>query len=131
MRDGISESEINLPQVHAEASAAVERYQRALTANDVPVLVELFWDSPHTLRYGAGENLYGHAEIASFRAARPAINLERTVQRSIVTTYGTDFATANMEFMLAGDNRVRRQSQTWMRTTDGWRIVAAHVSLMS
>jgi hypothetical protein len=130
MRGGVAEQGINLPQVHAEVSAVVERYQQALTSNDVPVLVELFWDSPHTLRYGAGENLYGHAEIASFRTARPAGNLERTVLRTVITTYGTDFATANMEFTLEGDNRVRRQSQTWMRTADGWRVVAAHVSLM-
>jgi hypothetical protein len=130
MRGGIAEDEINLPQVRAEVVAAVERYQQALISNEVAVLVELFWDSPHTLRYGAGENLYGHTEIASFRAARAADNLERTVLRSVVTTYGTDFATANMEFTLKNDNRVRRQSQAWIRTADGWRVVAAHVSLM-
>ncbi len=123
--------QINLPAVYAEVEAAFNRYQQALISNDVPVLIELFWDSPHTLRYGAGENLYGHAAIASFRAARDAKHLERTVLQTVITTYGMDFATANMEFVLTDDSRVRRQSQTWMRTMDGWRVVAAHVSLMT
>jgi hypothetical protein len=125
-----SELPINLPEVHAAVSAEFKRYQEALVANDVPVLVDLFWNSPHTLRYGVAENLYGHADIASFRTSRPAGNFERSVLRTVITTYGTDFATTNIEFALATDNRVRRQSQTWMRTPDGWRIVSAHVSLM-
>lgn len=122
---------INLPDVLNEVEGALAAYQTALVANDVPALIGLFWNSPHAIRYGAGENLYGHAAIAAFRAGRPATGLERTVLRSAVTTYGRNFATTNMEFALAGDHRVRRQSQTWMRTADGWRIVAAHVSLMT
>ena len=130
MAAGSPASDINRPEIQAEVSAAFEKYQAALICNDVPVLVELFWNSPHTLRYGVGENLYGHMAINSFRAARGAGNLERRVQRTLITTYGTDFATTNIEFVLANDSRLRRQSQTWMRTPDGWRIVAAHVSVM-
>jgi hypothetical protein len=122
---------INRPEILAEVTAAFERYERALVANDVAVLDELFWDSPHTLRYGVGENLYGHAAIAAFRAARPAQGLAREVQRTVITTYGDDFATANIEFRRAGSDRTGRQSQTWLRTPAGWRVVAAHVSLLA
>lgn len=122
--------DINLPRVVAEVTAALERYEDALVHNQVAVLDELFWDSPHTLRYGVGENLYGYDAIQAFRASRPAHNLERTVLRTAITTYGTDFATANIEFMRVGGTRIGRQSQTWMRTPAGWRIAAAHVSLM-
>jgi hypothetical protein len=123
--------EINLPQVHAEVTAMLARYQQALTSNDVPALDALFWNSPHAVRYGVGENLYGHAEIAAFRSARLPVGLDRTMIRTVVTTYGTDFATTNMEFQLTGDSRTRRQSQTWIRTPEGWRIASAHVSLMT
>lgn len=122
--------DINLPDVLAEVQAQFARYEKALTANDVAVLDELFWDSPHTLRYGATENLYGYDEIRAFRAARPAHGLEREVLRTAITTYGRDFATANIEFRRAGSPRIGRQSQTWARTHAGWRVVAAHVSLM-
>lgn len=124
------EPEINRPDVLAEVTAAFERYEDALVHNKVEVLDELFWDSPHTLRYGATENLYGAAEIAAFRAARPSQGLMRELLRTEITTYGTDFATANCEFRREGSAKTGRQSQTWMRTAQGWRVVAAHVSLL-
>lgn len=123
--------DINLPHVLAEATAVVERYEAALVSNDVEVLDTLFWNSPHTLRYGAGENLYGYDEIRAFRAQRSPQGLARQVLRTAITTYGEDFATANLEFLREGSARTGRQSQTWMRTPQGWRVVAAHVSLMT
>lgn len=122
--------DINLPDVLAEVSAICERYEQALTRNDVAVLDELFWDSPHTLRYGATENLYGYQAIQAFRAGRPAQGLDRAVHKTVITTYGRDFATANLEFQRVGGHRAGRQSQTWVRTPQGWRVVAAHVSLL-
>ena len=121
---------INQPEVLAEVTAAFERYEQALVGNDVAVLDELFWNSPHTLRYGATENLYGYEEIQAFRAARPSQGLAREILRTVITTYGNDFATANVEFRREGSTKTGRQSQTWMRTAQGWRVVAAHVSLM-
>jgi len=123
--------EINHPETHAEVSAAFARYERALVSNDVALLDELFWDSPHTLRYGAGENLHGSAEIQAFRAARPSQGLARTLERTVITTYGRDFGTANTMFRRTGVERIGRQSQTWVRLPGlGWRVVAAHVSWM-
>ena len=122
--------DINLPDVLAEVEFQCERYERALVGNDVAVLDELFWNSPHTLRYGATENLYGYDAIGAFRAARPAQGLARTVLKTVITTYGRDFATANLEFQRIGSPRTGRQSQTWVRTPQGWRVVAAHVSLL-
>lgn len=122
---------INLPAVVAEVNAAFARYEAALVTNDVDVLDELFWDSPHTLRYGATENLYGFEAIQAFRAARPAQGLARDLQHTVITTYGNDFATANTEFRRPGSSKSGRQSQTWMRTPLGWRVVAAHVSLLT
>jgi len=124
------EPEINRPDVLAEVTAAFARYEDALVHNKVEVLDALFWDSPHTLRYGATENLYGADEIAAFRAARPSQGLMRALLRTVITTYGSDFATANCEFRREGGARTGRQSQTWMRTAQGWRVVAAHVSLL-
>ncbi len=124
--------EINRPDVMAELEAVFDAYERALVGNDVAVLDELFWDSPLTLRYGAGENLYGHAAIKAFRAARPAQGLDRTITARQITTFGTDFAVADIEFQRAGSDRIGRQSQTWVRMPGvGWRVVAAHVSLMA
>ena len=117
--------EINKPDVLAEVTAAFERYEQALVVNDEAVLNELFWDSPLTLRYGLHENLYGHAQIAAFRAKRTA--RDRRLMETRITTYGDDYATANTEFARL-EGPVGRQSQTWLRTDDGWRIVAAHVS---
>lgn len=122
--------EINLPDIVAEVAAACAQYEDALVHNKVEILDRLFWDSVHTLRYGATENLYGFAAIRAFRAARPALNLQRTILRSVITTYGRDFATSNIEFLRDGSARPGRQSQTWMRTPQGWRVVAAHVSLI-
>jgi hypothetical protein len=121
---------VNLPEIVAEVTAAFERYEQALVTNDVTVLDELFWRSPHTLRYGAGEILYGWEQIASFRSGRSPVGLARTRQNIVITTYGRDFATANTEFRRDSTPKVGRQSQTWVRMPEGWRIVAAHVSLM-
>jgi len=120
---------IDLPDVVAEVTAAFDRYETALVANDLSVLDELFWNDARTLRYGATENLYGYAAIAHFRSARPAGGLVRTLSKLVITTYGRDFATANCEFERGG--RFGRQSQTWMRTAQGWRVVAAHVSWLA
>ena len=122
--------ETNSPDVLAEVTAAFERYEEALVGNDVAVLDELFWDSPHTLRFGATENLYGIQDIRAFRHARPAAGLQRTVLRTTITTHGRDAATTHIEFQREGNPRIGRQSQTWVRTAQGWRVVAAHVSWM-
>lgn len=122
--------DINLPEVLAEVRAVCARYEAALVGNDVAVLDELFWDSPHTLRYGVGENLYGYEAIQAFRAGRSPQGLARQVLRTVVTTYGRDCATSNIEFQREGSARTGRQSQTWLRTPQGWRVVAAHVSLL-
>lgn len=121
---------INLPEILAEVEAVFRRYETALVANDVAVLKELFWDSPHTIRFGVAENLYGWEEISSFRAARPPVDLERDLLRTVITTYGRDLATASTEYRRKQSGRLGRQSQTWMRTELGWRVVAAHVSLL-
>lgn len=126
----VSMTDINLPAVLAEVESAFAEYERALVTNDVPVLDRLFWDSPHTLRYGAGENLYGYDAIRAFRQGRPAVNLEREITARAITTFGQDFAVANVEFRRAGSERTGRQSQTWARLPEGWRVVSAHVSLM-
>jgi hypothetical protein len=125
------EVEINLPEALAEVTAAFNRYEAALTGNDVAVLDELFWDSLHTVRYGATENLVGSAAIRAFRQMRPAKGLERELRNTVITAFGRDFATANTEFTKPNGARIGRQSQTWMRMPQGWRIVSAHVSLMS
>lgn len=122
--------DINLPDVVAEVTHAFNRYEAALTRNDLAVLDELFWRSPHTLRYGATEDLIGYDEIREFRMSRPSKGLNRTLQQTLITTYGRDFATANTEFTKAGESRIGRQSHTWLRLREGWRIVAAHVSWM-
>lgn len=122
---------INLPDVHAEVSAVFARYESALVGNNVEVLDELFWNSEHTLRYGATENLYGYDAIRAFRAGRPTQGLARSLRNTVITTYGHDFATANTEFARTGSDKTGRQSQTWLRTPEGWRVVAAHVSLLA
>lgn len=120
--------EINIPEVVAEVSAAFARYEHAVVNNEVAVLDELFWRSPHTIRYGATELLYGYDEIARFRAARSAAGLARSIERQVITTFGRDFATASIHFQRNG--RTGRQMQTWVRMPEGWRVVAAHVSNM-
>ncbi len=121
---------INDPKVLAEVMAAFERYEKALVTNDVAVLDELFFDDPNTIRYGVGENLYGYDEIKAFRAARSPAGLVRKLDRTRITTYGDDFATANTLFVREGGTKLGRQSQTWVRTAAGWRVVSAHVSLI-
>jgi hypothetical protein len=123
--------EINVPEVHAEVEAAFARYEAALISNNVATLQELFWRSGHTIRYGIGENLYGSDEIAAFRSARSPVGLARRISRTVITTYGHDFATASTLFERdTVPGKIGRQMQTWARMPDGWRVVAAHVSLI-
>ena len=122
--------EINIPEVLEQVSEAFARYEAALTGNDVDVLDELFWNSPQTIRYGAAENLYGYDEIEAFRAGRSPKGLDRTLSRTVITTFGHDTATAMTLFERQGSDRIGRQSQTWIRQPEGWRIVAAHVSIV-
>ena len=121
---------INIPEVVAEVAAAFMHYERALVANDVVALDAMFWNDPNTLRFGIAENLYGYEAIACFRNTRPPIDLKRHLKNTVIVTYGRDFATANTEFQRIGSNVTGRQSHVWIRTADGWRIAAAHVSLM-
>jgi Protein of unknown function (DUF3225) len=121
---------INDPAVWAEVQAVFARYEEALVNNRIEVLDELFWNSPHTVRYGAGENLYGFDEIAAFRVARPTAGLARQLRRTVITTFGTDYATAVTEFQRHGSAALGRQSQTWVRMQQGWRVVSAHVSVL-
>lgn len=119
---------INLPDIVDEVRSAFERYETALMTNDVATLDTLFWCDPRTVRYGAGENLYGHEAIAAYRATRPTKGLERILRHTVITTFGTDYATAWTEFTRTGQSSIGRQSQCWVRRPEGWRIVAAHVS---
>ena len=124
--------EIDLPDVRAEVQAEFARYERALVDNDVAVLDSIFHQDARSIRYGGGENLYGYQEIKAFRAARSPIGLDRTTSKTVVTTYGRDFAVASTLFhrpSLAG--KVGRQMQTWVRFPEGWRVVAAHVSVIN
>lgn len=117
----------------AEVRAAFNRYDHGLDENDVAVLDDSFWDSPHTLRCGVTENLYGHAETAGFRASRTPTQHQaraRRLENTRITSFGQDFAVANTEFVILGNGRRGRQSQTWVRLSEGWKVVAAHVSLL-
>ena len=123
--------EIDIPEVVAEVRAAFDRYEKALTTNDVTVLDETFRVDPRTIRYGMAEILYGHHEIAAFRAGRSPVGLARSISRTVITTYGRDFAVASTLFHRATlPGKVGRQMQTWVRFPEGWRVVAAHVSLI-
>ena len=123
--------DIDLPDVLAEVTAQFDRYEKALVTNDVAVLDELFRDDPRTLRYGIGENLYGYGEISAFRAARSPAGLMRKTARTVITTYGRNTAVASTLFYRdSAPGRVGRQMQTWVRCPEGWRIVAAHVSVI-
>jgi Protein of unknown function (DUF3225) len=121
---------INDPTTFAAVSAAFDAYEQALTTNDVAMLDTLFWNSPHTLRYGATENLQGYEAIREFRAQRPGKGLMRTVLDRSITTFGLDYAVANITFMRNGEPRIGRQSQSWAKIGSDWRVVAAHVSWM-
>jgi len=123
---------IDLPEVVVEVREAFERYEKALVTNDVDTLNALFHRDERTIRYGIQENLYGHEEVAAFRAGRSPVGLDRTRCRTVITTYGRDLAVASTLFhrpSLAG--KVGRQMQTWVRFAEGWRIVAAHVSIIA
>jgi len=122
--------EINIPEVVAEVTEAFKRYEQALITNDVRMLDTLFWSSPLTIRYGATENLYGYIAIQEFRAKRSSSGLMRTLRNTVITTFGRDMATTNTEFTRVNTTKIGRQSHSWVRTPDGWRLVAAHVSLM-
>ncbi len=121
---------INRPDVKAEVEAAFQRYEVALMSNDIEVLNELFWESSETVRYGPAEALYGFSEIAAYRSARDVNDISRTLTRTVITTYGTDHATAFTEYRRTSSGQLGRQSQTWARMPEGWRVVAAHVSLL-
>jgi len=123
--------EIDLPDVVAEVRAAFDRYEKALVTNDVDTLDELFRDDPRTIRYGATEILYGYPEIKAFRSARSPVALGRTTSRTVITTYGREFATASTLYERpTAPGKIGRQMQTWVKFPEGWRVVAAHVSLM-
>jgi hypothetical protein len=123
--------EIDLPDVVAEVSAAFDRYEKALVTNDVPMLDELFRDDPRTVRYGATEILYGYDEIKSFRAARSPVALGRKISRTVITTFGRGFAVASTLYERpTAPGKIGRQTQTWVKFPEGWRVVVGHVSLM-
>ena len=123
--------DIDLPDVLAEVKAAFERYEKALVTNDVAVLGELFRNDPRTLRYGIGENLYGYQAISGFRAGRSPVGLNRRTEETVITSYGRDTAVASTLFYRdTMPDRVGRQMQTWIRFPEGWRVVAAHVSII-
>jgi len=123
--------DINRPDVLREVREVFARYEQALVGNDTEALDALFWHSDAVVRYGATENLVGIEAIRAFRAARSSVGLARTLDQTVITTYGSDFATAMTEFRRAGNERIGRQSQTWVRFAEGWRVVAAHVSLIA
>jgi hypothetical protein len=122
---------INDPNTLAEVEAAFARYESALVSNDVDTLNALFWRNPLTIRYGIGEVLHGHDEIAAFRTARSPVGLARSLSRTVITTYGNDFATASTLFHReTAPGKLGRQMQSWARLAEGWRVVAAHVSVI-
>ena len=122
--------EVNRADVVAEVRAVFDRYERALLSNDVATMNELFWQSPNTIRYGVGENLYGIDQIAEFRRNRRTGPFDRELSNTTITTFGDDFAVANTEYQRPGHDRPGRESKTLVRTDAGWRIVTAHVSLI-
>jgi hypothetical protein len=122
--------DVNRPDVVAEVEAVFRNYERALTENIVEDLTEMFWESPLTLRYGTAEMLYGARAIHEFRAARPSGPRPRELIRYVITTFGDCAATANAEYRVISDQRLGRQSQTWVKLDGRWQIVAAHVSFM-
>lgn len=121
---------VNDPTVLSEVTDAVDAYEAALMANDVEALDGAFWNSPQTVRLGVAENLYGFAAIAAFRVGRAGGSPPRTRLRTEITTFGSDVAVAHVEFRRDDTGKIGRQSQTWIRTADGWKVASAHVSLM-
>jgi hypothetical protein len=125
------EMDIDLPEVVAEVQAAFEHYEEALVTNDVATLDEMFRNDPRTIRYGATENLYGYKEIEAFRAVRPSAGLTRTLSKTVITTFGRNFAMASTLFhRTTAPGKVGRMTQTWVRFDEGWRIVVGHVSVI-
>ena len=123
--------QIDNPEVKAEVEAAFAAYEQALVTNDVATLEALFWDDGRTIRYGVGENLYGMDAIRAFRRARSPVGVMRSIDRTVITTFGRDFATASTLFSReTTPGKVGRQQQSWARLPEGWRVVAAHVSLI-
>ena len=123
--------DVDLPEVLAEVTEQFARYEKALVSNDVAVLDELFRNDARTLRYGIGENLYGYDAITAFRAARSPAGLMRKTAQTVITSYGRDTAIASTLFYRdSAPGRVGRQMQTWVRFAEGWKIVAAHVSII-
>ncbi len=124
--------DVNLPEVVAELRELYPRYEAALVCNDVETLVSMFWMSPHVMRFGVTENLYGHEELEAFRKSRPATNLARSVKRLDIVSFGRNFGSITLEFERETARGITRgrQSQVWVRFPQGWRIVSAHVSLI-
>jgi len=122
---------VNRPDTLAVVQAVFERYEAALVGNDVDTLDALFWHADAVVRYGVGENLVGIEAIRAFRKARPSAGLARSLSNTVITTFGDDFATVMTEFHRDGSSGVGRQSQTWVRFAEGWRVVAAHVSVIA
>ncbi len=120
----------NIPEIVAEVRAEFERYERALNANDVDALDSCFWKDPRVVRYSLTDNAYGFEAIHASRLARPRTDILRDLTKTIITTFGRDLATANTEFQLLESGRRGRQTQTWVRMPEGWRVVSAHVSSM-
>jgi hypothetical protein len=120
--------EVNDPRVVAEVQAAFDRYEAVLVANDIEALVEFFHDAPTIVRYGIDDAQYGHDELAEFRRSQASATPPRELRRTVITTFGTDVGVADTEFVPTGSDAIGRQSQTWVRTDQGWRVVSAHVS---
>jgi hypothetical protein len=123
---------INDPEIIAELQALYPKYEAALMANDAETLTQMFWASPDAVRFGVTENLYGIEEIESFRKSRPSTNLARSIRRLDIVTFGRDFGSVTLEFERTANGKLisGRQSQVWVRLPEGWRIVAAHVSVL-
>ncbi|MBU4684694.1 oxalurate catabolism protein HpxZ [Cedecea davisae] len=121
---------IDRPAILNEVTAAFYRYEQALISNNVAVLDELFWEDARTVRFGATENLYGIDQIRAFRSGRSPKGLDRQLRNTVITTFSDELAVASTEFTREGSDKIGRQMQTWVRFPSGWKIVAAHVSLM-
>lgn len=119
---------INIPEIIEEVTEAFLSYEKALTENDVNMINHLFWDDPKTLRYGPNGTLVSHAALSAFRRNRATEGVRRTLKNTSIVTFGRDFAVANTESDHEDISRTGRQSQTWVRTAKGWKIVSAHVS---
>lgn len=122
--------DLNIPEIVAEVRAAFEGFERAMESNNTNAMDQMFWNSPHTVRYGLGENLYGIKAIRSYRRGRPSMDLDRELGRTEITTFGEDYATASTLYRRRKSGKTGRQMQTWIRTQDGWRIAASHVSFL-